>query len=58
MFGRRGWGCFSFSHVEFEVLAGYSGGEVKIRVGGAAFVWLGPCGARELWVECNISAGI
>lgn len=53
--GRREWGCVSFSHLEFEVLVGYSEGEDKIGVGGAAFMWPDPCSTRELWVEHIIS---
>lgn len=36
--GRREWGCFSFSLLEFEVFVGYSDGEDKIGVGSVAFM--------------------
>lgn len=56
--GGGGVGMFSFSHLEFEVLVGYSDGEDKIGVGGAAFMWPDPCSAGELWVERFISTRV
>lgn len=56
VFGRKSWGCFT--HVEFEVLVGYSDGEVQIGAGGATPMWPGPCGPGELWVERSVSASV
>lgn len=58
-------GCLSFIHVDFEVLAGYLGREVQLRVGGAGLcpttcsglqcqMWLGPRETGELWVGRNV----
>ena len=57
-FVRRWLGVFQFFTCECEVLVGYSGREVKIGVRGALFMWPGPCGTRELWVESNVSARV
>lgn len=53
------WGReYGGSHLEFEVLVGYSDGEDKIGVGGAAFMWPDPCSAGELWVERFVSTRV
>lgn len=56
VFRRKSWGCFTC--VEFEVLVGYSGGEVQIGAGGAAPMWRGPCGPGELRVGRSVSASV